>query len=207
MPEILRIGVLGSTRGTDLQAVIDAIEKKELPAKIVLVASDKRDALILGRAKKHGIKNVFLDKKKFSSRQEFDKVLVGLFEKEKANVILLIGYMRILSSEFCKKFEYKIMNIHPSLLPVFAGARDLDVHGEVKKRGLKETGCTLHFVTPQVDGGPVIMQKRVLVYPTDSVEGIKNRVQAAEQEVILKALKLFAEHKIAVKDGLVKLLD
>lgn len=203
----LRIGVLGSTRGTDLQAVIEAIEKKELPARIVLVASNKSDAFILERARSHRIKTAFVDQKKFSLREDFDKELARLLEKEKTDLVLLIGYLRILSPFFCKKFENKIVNIHPSILPMFAGGRDLDVHAEVKKLGLKETGCTLHFVTANVDGGPVILQKKVPVYPNDSVEGIKNRVQAAEQEVILKALKLFAEHKIVVMDGLVKLLD
>lgn len=203
----LRIGVLGSTRGTDLQAVIEAIEKKELPLRIVLVASNKSDALILERAKKHRIKAVFVDPKKFSSREDFDKELARLLEKEKTDLILLIGYLLVLSPFFCKKFEGKIVNIHPSLLPMFAGGRDQNVHAEVKKLGLKETGCTLHFVTANVDEGPIILQKKVPVYRSDSVEDIKNRVQAAEQEVILKALKLFAEHKIAVTDGLVKILD
>ena len=203
----LRIGVLGSTRGTDLQAVIDAIEKKELRAKIVIVVSNKSDSFILERARSHAIKTVFLDPKKFSSREDYDKELARLLEKEKTGLVLLIGCLRVLSEEFCQKFENKIINIHPSLLPMFAGGRDLNVHGEVKKMGLRETGCTLHFVTPQVDGGPIIMQKKVPVYSSDSVEDIKNRVQAAEQEVILKALKLFAEHKIVVKSGLVKILD
>lgn len=204
---LLKIGVLGSTRGTDLQAVIDAIEKKELGAKIVLVASNKSNAFVLERAKSHKIKTVFLDPKKFSSKTDFDAALAELFEKEKTDLILLIGYMRVLSVEFCKKFENRLINIHPSLLPMFAGQMDLNVHVEVKKMGLRETGCTLHFVTADVDEGPIIMQKRVAVYPNDSVEDIKNKVQMAEQQVILKALKLFAEQKIVIKNGLVKILD
>lgn len=203
----LRIGVLGSTRGTDLQAVIDAIEKKELNAKIVIVISNKKDAFILERAKKHGLKNFFLNPKDFSLKEEFDRELVRLLELEKAELVLLIGYMKILSKFFCTHFENKIINIHPSLLPMFAGEMDANVHGEVIKRGLKETGCTLHFVTESVDGGPIILQQIVPVYKTDSAEDIKGRVQKAEQRVILKALKLFAQHKIVVENGLVRILE
>lgn len=204
---VLKIGVLGSTRGTDLQAVIDAIEKKQLDAKISLVASNKPDAFILERAKLHGIKTAFVDPKKFSAKEDFDAELANLIEKEKTDLILLIGYMKILTPWFCKRFENKIINIHPSLLPMFSGGRDTDVHAEVKKMGLRETGCTLHFVTPNVDAGPVIFQKKVPVYPNDSAEDIKRKVQKAEQEVILKALKLFAQHKIVVKNGLVNFLE
>ncbi|MBI2598246.1 MAG: phosphoribosylglycinamide formyltransferase [Candidatus Diapherotrites archaeon] len=207
MAKRLRIGVLGSTNGTDLQAVIDAIEKKQLEVVIVVVVSNKADAFILQRAKIHGIKSIFLNPKKFSSREKYDVALAEMLVKEKVDLVLLIGYMRVLSPLFCKKFENKIMNIHPSLLPLFAGKMNLDVHSQVKKMGLKETGCTLHFVTSEVDGGPVILQEKVPVFENDSVEDIKNRVQRAEQEIILKALKLFAEHKIVVKGKKVVLLE
>lgn len=201
----LRLAVLGSTRGTDLQAIIDAVENKSLNAQIVLVASDRQDAFILERAKKHGIETLALDKKSFSSRGEFDKKLAVEIAKRKADLVLLIGYMRILSGEFCKKFRWKILNIHPSLLPMFAGGMDVDVHEQVKKMGLRETGCTLHFVTEKVDQGPVILQEKVPVYPADSAEGIKKRVQEAEQGVLLKAIKLFSENKIHVKNGQVSI--
>ena len=197
----IKLAVLGSTRGTDMQAIIDAIKNKNLNAEIVLVASNKQDAFILERAKKHGIETLFLDKKKFSTRGEFDKRLAQEISARKAALVLLIGYMRILSEEFCRQFPFKIINIHPSLLPMFAGGMDVNVHEQVKKMGLRETGCTLHFATDKVDEGPIIMQKKVPVYPNDSVEDIKKRVQKAEQDVLLKAIKLFSEDKIIVRDG------
>ncbi len=207
MSHSVRIGVLGSTRGTDLQAVIGAVEKKVLPAEIAVVVSNKKDAFILERAKKHKIKAVFVNPNDFSSKEDFDKEVANVLRKEKVDLVLLIGYMRVLSEFFCKKFENRIINIHPSLLPMFAGGMDTNVHGEVKRRGLKETGCTLHFVTSKVDSGPIILQKKVAVSPTDSVEQIKEKVQKAEQEVILKAIKLFAENKIVIEKGKVRLLD
>lgn len=203
----LKLVVLGSTKGTDLQAIIDAIEKKSLDAQIVLVASDRKDAFILERAKKHGIQTLFLDKKKFSTRRDFDEELAKKIEEKKADLVVLIGYMRVLSEEFCKKFEWKIINIHPSLLPMFAGEMDTDVHQKVKEMGLRETGCTLHFVTPKVDEGPVIMQKKVPVYPNDTPEAIKANVQKAEQEILVKAIKLFSQNKIFTKNGKVEILD
>jgi len=203
----LKIAVLGSTKGTDLQAVIDAIEKKELDAEIVLVASNKQDAFILERAKKHKLETLFLDPKKFSSREEFDKELAKKIREKKADLVVLIGYMKILSRAFCHEFAWKILNIHPALLPMFAGEMDTDVHQKVKDMGLRETGCTLHFVTEKVDEGPVIMQKKVPVYPNDTPETIKAKVQKAEQEVLVKALKLFSREKIVVENGQVKILE
>ena len=203
---ILSIGVLGSTKGTDLQAVIGAIEAKELNARISAVVSNKKDAYILERARKHNIGAVFADAKG-KEREEFDRQVSKEFEKHKVDLILAIGYMRILSPWFVNKWKNKIMNIHPSLLPAFAGGMDRDVHAEVLKSGVKETGCTLHFVTEEVDSGPVIMQKKVKVEKNDTVESLKEKVQKAEQKIIVRALKLYEQGKIKVKDGKVTILE
>jgi len=197
MVAILNIGVLGSTKGTDLQAVIDSIEAKELNAKISVVVSNKENAYILERARKHNIDAVFIDSKG-KEREEFDREVSKELEKHRVNLILAIGYMRILSPWFVNKYKNRIMNIHPSLLPAFAGGMDKDVHAEVLKSGVKETGCTLHFVTEDVDSGPIIMQKKVKVEKNETVESLKEKVQKAEQEIIVKALQLYEKGKVKV---------
>ena len=206
MVAILNIGVLGSTKGTDLQAVIDAIEAKELNARISVVVSNKKDAYILERARKHNIDAVFIDYKG-KEREEFDRQVSKELEKHSVDLILAIGYMRILSPWFVNKWKNKIMNIHPSLLPAFAGGMDKDVHAEVLKSGVKETGCTLHFVDESVDGGPIIMQKKVKIEKNETVESLKEKVQKAEQEIIVKALKLYERGKIKVENEKVTIME
>lgn len=202
----MNIGVLASTKATDLQTVIDAIRAKQLNAKISVVISNKEDAYALERAKKHNIEAVFIDSKG-KKREDFDREVNDVLEKNDVNLILLIGYMRILSGWFVNKWENKIMNIHPSLLPAFASGMDKSVHAEVLKARVKETGCTLHFVTEDVDTGPIILQKKVSVAENETIESLKAKVQEAEQEVIVKALKLYEQGKIKVEGGKVIILE
>ncbi len=202
----LKIGVLGSTKGTDLQAIIDAIENGTLDAEIVCVISNVEDAYILERARKHGIEAIFIEYEG-KRRILFDKAVAREFDRRGVELVLLIGFMRILSPWFCKHYENRIMNIHPSLLPLFAGGMDTNVHEEVLRMGLKVTGCTLHFVTPEVDKGPIIMQKPVMVSDDDTPETLKAKVQQAEQEVLLEAIRKFSEGKIKVEGNRVKILE
>ena len=202
----MNIGVLASTKGTDLQAVIDAIQAKQLNAKISVVISNKEDAYALERARKHNIEAVFIDSKG-KEREDFDREVNEVLEKHDVDLVLLMGYMRILSGWFVNKWKNKIMNIHPSLLPAFASGMDKDVHAEVLKAGVKETGCTLHFVTEDVDTGPIIMQKKVSVEKKDTIESLKAKVQKAEQEIIVKALGLYEEGKIKVEGNKVTIKD
>jgi len=202
---ILNIGVLGSTKGTDLQVVIGAIEAKKLNARISVVISNKKDAYILERAKKHNIKSIFICSKG-KTREDFDKEVADILGKNNVSLVLAIGYMRILSPWFVNRWKNKIMNIHPSLLPAFAGGMGKNVHEEVLKAGVKETGCTLHFVDERVDGGPIIMQKKVKVEKNDTPDSLKEKVQKAEQEIIIEALKLHEKGKIKVKNGKVEIL-
>ena len=201
----VKIGVLGSTKGTDMQAIIDAINGKQLDAQIVCVISNREDAYILERARDHGIDAIFLDYEG-SKQVLFDKAAAHEFDKRGVGLVLLIGFMRIVSPWFCTHYENRLMNIHPSLLPLFAGGKDLNVHEEVLKMGLKVTGCTLHFVTAEVDRGPIIMQMPVAVDDNDTTESLKAKVQAAEQEVIIESIRLFGEGKIKVEGNKVKLL-
>ncbi|MFH1256108.1 MAG: phosphoribosylglycinamide formyltransferase [Candidatus Diapherotrites archaeon] len=201
----LRIAVLGSTNGSDLPAIIDAVKRGELNAEIVAVISNKQDAGILGKARAAGIEALFIDAKQFDSREKFDEKIVQELKKRKTELVLLIGYMKIVTPIFVHAFENRIMNIHPSLLPAFAGGMDKDVHSEVLNAGVSVTGCTLHFVTEEVDAGPVILQKAVKIENNDTVDSLKEKVQKAEQEIIIKAIKLFSEGKIHVKKGKVEI--
>jgi phosphoribosylglycinamide formyltransferase-1 len=200
----LKIGVLGSTSGTDLQGVIDEIEKGELDAEIAVVICNKPEAFILERAKKHALKAVCI-KSKGREREDFDKEVAGVFEENGVQLILLIGYMRFLSKWFVDKYANKIMNIHPSLLPAFAGGMDLDVHQEILDHGVKVTGATLHFVDEGADTGPIILQKAVDIAEDETKETLKEKVQKAEQEIILRAIRLFGEGKLKVEGRKVKI--
>ncbi len=202
----IRLAVLGSTRGTDLQAIIDAIKSSLLKAEVVCVISDRKDAYILERAKQHGIEALFINPKGLT-REEYDKLIMDEIEKRSpVDLILLIGYMRILSNQFVKKYRWRIINIHPSLLPAFAGGMDLNVHKAVLDYGVKVTGCTLHFVDEGVDTGPIILQKPVMVDDNDTPETLKAKVQKAEQEVLIEAIKLFQGGLIRVEGRRVRIL-
>ena len=201
----VKLAVLGSTKGTDMQAIIDAIEKGELDARIVAVISSVPGAFIVERAKKHGLEAFEFNYKDYPSREEFDKKIIEVLKEKEADLVLLIGYNRILSDHFCREYRHKIMNIHPSLLPAFAGGFDKNVHEEVLKAGVKVSGCTLHFVTEDVDGGPIIMQQAVEIVEGETPDTLKDKDQAAEQEVFLKAIKLYNQGRIKVEGKIVHL--
>jgi len=211
---MLRIGILASTNATDMQAVIEAINSKKLNAVISVVVSNKKDSYALQRAKNHNIKAAFIDiadfseiKDKEKQRESFDREVSKILDESKVELILLIGYMRVLSPWFVRKYKNRIMNIHPSLLPAFAGGMDMDVHAEVLKAGCRTTGCTLHFVDEGVDSGPIIMQKEVRVAEGETAGSLKEKVQKAEQETIVSAIDLYSKGKIKVEDNKVRIDD
>ena len=197
---MLKLGILASTKGTDMQAIIDVINSKKLNAVISVVISNKSDAYALERSRKHNIKAVFIDIKG-KDRESYDKEITKEFDKHNVDLILLIGYMRILSPWFVKKYKNKIMNIHPSLLPKYAGGMDRDVHAEVLKNKEKVTGATLLFVDEGADTGPIIMQKEVSIDKNETIDSLKEKVQKAEQEIIVKAIDLFDKGKIKVENN------
>ena len=192
----LLIGVLGSTRGSSLQPVIDAIEQGRLNAKIVVIVSNKADAGILVRANTHYITSVYLPTKG-KSREVYDQDVTEVLLDAGVQLVLMIGYMRIVSPLFTKAWSQRCLNIHPSLLPEFAGGMDLQVHEEVIKAGKAQSGCTIHFVTDAVDSGPIVLQERCPVDPAvDSAEVLKARVQALEGVAFIKAIELYIQNKI-----------
>ena len=181
-----------------MQAVIDAINSKKLNVVISVVISNKKDAFALERARKHKIKAVFIDSKG-KDKEQYDKEIAKVLDENKVELILLIGYMKFLSKWFVNKYRNKIMNVHPSLLPKYAGGMDKNVHAEVLKNKEKVTGATLHFVDEGADTGPIIMQKHVDIDKNETIDSLKEKVQKAEQEIIIKAIDLYGKGKIKIE--------
>ena len=190
---MINIGVLGSTNGTDLQFILDAINARTLDANVSVVISNKNDSYILKRAQKHNTPSVFINHKN-RTREDFDSEMTMILKDYKVELILLIGFMRILSSDFCNEWSGKILNVHPSLLPKYAGGMDTNVHEEVLKNNDKETGCTIHLVTDEVDKGPIVIQKKCLVDSDDTIESLKAKVQNLEGAAFLEAIPLFSNN-------------
>ena len=186
---MIKLGVIGSTNGTDLQAVLDAIAYGELVAKVSVVISNNEKAHILDRAKNHDIPAVFIPHRG-KTREEFDNEMTAVLKNNQIDLILLIGFMRILSSEFCLEWQDRLLNVHPSLLPKYGGRVDTSVHEEVLKNGDAVTGCTIHFVTEDVDGGPILIQKKCDVVQNDTIDSLKTKVQALEGRAFIEAIQL-----------------
>lgn len=196
-----KLAVLCSGRGSDLQSIIDAISDKKFSAEISIVITDKPNVPALTRAEKAGIKNICVDRKKFSTRAEFEaEILKNLSE---IDLVVLAGFMRILSPDFVKKFSGRLMNIHPSLLPAFPGAH---AHRDVLNYGVKISGCTVHFVDEGTDSGPIILQKAVEVFDDDTEETLAARVLEQEHIIYPQAIKLFVEGKLKIEGRKVKIL-
>ncbi len=188
-----KLGVLGSTKGTDLQVIIDAIDHNKLGATVKVVISNSSNAYILERAANHNIPNFFISHLG-KTREQFDGEISAILKKHKVDLVLLIGFMRILSPTFCREWEGRILNVHPSLLPKYAGGMDMNVHEEVIKNKETETGCTIHFVTEAVDGGPILIQKKCSVDKNDTPDSLKKKVQFLEGEAFIDAIKLFQKN-------------
>ena len=186
---MIKLGAIGSTKGTDLQAILDAIASGELDAEVSVVISNRKNAYILERAENHNVPVAFISHKG-KTREEFDAEMTSVLNEHGVDLVLLIGFMRILSAEFCNSWRDKLLNVHPSLLPKYAGGMDTNVHKEVLKNGETETGCTIHFVTDEVDGGPILIQKKCAVAPDDTVESLKTKVQALEGVAFVESIKL-----------------
>ena len=186
---MIRLGVLGSTNGTDLQAILDAVSAGELDAVVAVVISNRTGAYILERAEINNVSAFFISHKG-KKREEFDGEITAVLKEHSVDLVLLIGFMRILSPEFCRVWQDRILNVHPSLLPKYAGGMDINVHEEVLKNKDAETGCTIHFVNELVDAGPILIQKKCNVDPDDTVDSLKTKVQTLEGEAFIEAIKL-----------------
>ncbi len=199
---MVKLAVLCSGRGSDLQSIIDAIKAGELQAEISIVLTDKPNVQALARAQAAGIKNICVDRKLFATRAEFEaEILKNLGD---VDLVILAGFMRILSPEFVRKFTGRLMNIHPSLLPSFPGAH---AHRDVLAYGVKVSGCTVHFVDEGTDSGPIIMQAAVEVKDDDTEETLSARVLEQEHIIYPRAIQLFVEGRLKIKGRKVKILE
>lgn len=196
MADLLKLGVLISGSGSNLQSIIDNIEKGSLKAVIKILISNKPDAFGITRAKKHGIPFVVLKNGDFKSKEDFDSELIKILKDNSVDLVVLAGFMRIISPAFLKAFEQKIMNIHPALLPSFPG-----LHGQKQAfdYGVKFSGCTVHFVNEGVDTGPIIIQSVVPVLDDDTEETLAARILKEEHKIYPQAIQLFADGKIEIK--------
>ena len=193
----LRVAVLISGRGSNLQALIDACADLGFPAEIRLVVSNSADAPGLGRAKRAGIQTRVISHKQFPDRPSFDAVVERALEEAGVELVCLAGFMRILSNGFVERWRDRMINIHPSLLPAFRGVR---VHEQALAAGVRFTGCTVHFVRPAMDEGPIIVQAAVAVLPGDDATRLADRVLAEEHKIYPLALRLIAEGRVRVID-------
>jgi formyltetrahydrofolate-dependent phosphoribosylglycinamide formyltransferase len=186
---MIKLGVLGSTNGTDLQTILDSITSGELNGKVSVVLSNRKNAYILERAKNHNVP-AFFNSHKEKSREEFDDEMTAILKEHAVDLVLLIGFMRILSAKFCQEWRDRLLNVHPSLLPKYAGGMDTNVHEDVLKNGDAETGCTIHFVTDEVDDGPILIQKKCNIEPDETVYTLKTKVQQLEGIAFIEAIQL-----------------
>ncbi|MFH1395472.1 MAG: phosphoribosylglycinamide formyltransferase [Candidatus Omnitrophota bacterium] len=201
----MKIAVLVSGNGSNLQALIDAEKSGSLAGgEIVVVISDNPDAFALTRAKKAGIESIVLEKQDFKSREEFDKELVRKLKDRKIELIVLAGFMRILTDTFIEEYKNRILNIHPALLPSFKGTQGIK---DAFKSGVKITGVTVHFVEKEVDGGPIILQSNVCIDGQDTEESLEEKIHIEEHKLYPVAVRLFVEGKLKIEGCKVKIME
>ena len=192
---MINIGVLVSGSGTNLLAIIEAVNTGKIDGLIRIVISDKYDAFALRRARFYNIKTNSINPEGFDSREGYDKEIVSILKEKEIELVVLAGYMKILSPYFINAFKDKIMNIHPALLPSFPG---LHVQKKAIDYGVKLSGCTVHFVDEGLDSGPIIMQKAVKVKENDTEETLAKRILKQEHKIYPRAIQLFAEERLEI---------
>lgn len=204
---MLKIGVLISGGGSNLQCLIDETESGKIKGEIVKVIANKEDAYGLERAQMAGIDNKYLNPKDFKDLEEYNNQLVKIFKEAGVDLIVLAGYLRILSGDILKEYKNKIVNIHPSLIPSFCGDGYYGsrVHQAVLDYGCKITGATVHFVDEGTDTGPIIIQRVAEVKQDDNLDSLQKRVLEVEHEILVEAVKLICEDRVSVSGRKVKL--
>ncbi|MGJ0846191.1 formyltetrahydrofolate-dependent phosphoribosylglycinamide formyltransferase [Tissierella praeacuta DSM 18095] len=197
----VKIGVLISGGGTNLQSIIDNIENGNINGEIKLIISNRKDAYGLTRGKDAGIESIYLDRKLFNSEEEYNLYLIKELKKRDIELIVLAGYLKVLSKEFIEEFSGRIINIHPSLIPSFCGKGYYGekVHQGVLDYGVKITGATVHFVDEGTDTGAIILQDIVYVDNEDTVETLKEKVLKIEHKLLVQAVKLYCSGRISVE--------
>lgn len=205
---LLRIGVLASGRGSNLQAIIDAIQAQTLKASISVVVSNNQHSAALDRARHHGLNGVWLDSKPYAHEsdphQAYDRKILQVLKEFDVQLVVLAGYMKIITPTLIHAYLWRVMNIHPSLLPAFPR---LNAQKQAFEWGAKITGCTVHFVTEGVDEGPIIMQASAPIEEEDTIETLSARVLELEHQIYPQAIQLFAEGKLCVEGRRVRIVD
>jgi phosphoribosylglycinamide formyltransferase 1 len=189
----LVLGVLASGRGSNLQAILDAIEAGHCPARVAVVVSDRKDAPALERARRAGAKAVHLDPRAYPDRVAFDDAVAEVLHQHGAELVCLAGYMRVLSAEFVRRFPGRILNVHPALLPAFPG---LYAQRRALEHGVKIAGATVHFVDEGVDTGPIVLQAAVPVLDDDTDDTLASRILVEEHRLYPEAIRLYAEGRL-----------
>ena len=192
---MINIGVLASGRGTNLQAIIESIEDGKIEGEIKIVISDHPDACALKRAQQYLIDTRYIDFKEFKNREDYDKEIIKILKEKKIDLVVLAGYMRILSPYFIRTYKNRIMNIHPALLPSFIG---LHSQKQAVEYGVKISGCTVHFVDEGIDSGPIILQKAVKVCDDDTEESLTEKILEEEHQIYPRAIQLFCEGRLVI---------
>jgi len=203
MGEKLKVGVLASGTGTDLQSIIDASEKGMIDADVTVVISDIKNAFALKRAEKHGIKAFFVDSKEKNNINHEKEVNV-ILEDNSINLVVGAGYMKILTPSFVKEWYGKLINIHPALLPSFKGANG---QKDAFEYGVKISGCTTHFMDEYMDHGPIILQAAVKVIPSDNKDKLAANILEVEHQILPRTIQLFAEGRLKIDGRKVKILN
>ena len=196
MGRILNIGILASGSGSNLQSIIDNIDKGLLDAKINVVISNKSDAYALDRARKHGIPAIAIEHTAFKEREDFDQKMIAALRTSHVELVVLAGFMRILTPIFLDAFPMRVINIHPALLPAFPGNH---VQRKAIEYGVKFSGCTVHFVDKRVDTGPIIIQSIVPVYDSDDENTLAARILQEEHRIYPQAIQFYAEDKFDIR--------
>ena len=195
---MIRIAVLASGRGTNLQAIIDKIKDGKINGQIIIVISDNPEAYALKRANNNQIETQVVCYRQYQRKREYEQEILRLLKNYNIDLIVLAGYMRLLSPAFIKEYRYRIINIHPALLPSFPG---LHAQRKALEYGVKISGCTVHFVDEGMDTGPIILQKSVEVKQSDDEESLSNRILKYEHQLLPEAIRLFAQNKIQIQDN------
>ncbi len=199
-----RIGVLISGRGTNLQALIDAQKRGDFDGQIAIVISNKSKAEGLKRADRAGIKTRIITKKDYAVREEHDRAVIQVLKEHDVNLVVLAGYMRILSPFFCQEYKHRMINVHPSLLPAFKGVK---AQWQAVEYGVKVSGCTTHFVEPDVDAGAIILQTPVKVRQNDTGKTLAARILPEEHRILVESVKLFCADRLTVDGRIVKIKE
>ena len=200
--QLLRLGVLVSGGGTNLQAILDACGRGQIDASVEVVISDKSEAYALKRAREAGVRAIVLEKKSFHTREEFDAGLAKTLKEHRVDLVCLAGFMRLLTPGLIKAFPERILNIHPSLLPAFPG---LDVQRKVLEHGARFSGCTVHIVDEGCDTGPIVIQAVVPVAPDDTADTLGARILEQEHRIYPRAIQFFAEGRIEIEGRRVRI--